>query len=168
WTASISAPPPRGSSAARRTTTPLLSGRCWRPAWPPARAAAMSANATPICRTAGSAPKPADAASRPAAISWTRRNNGPAIGPGRAGLLARAPRVAGVEVGGQRELPAGRLEPELAYLGEFDRDLGAPRAVGAAEDGFAEGQVPAVAGDQLDVVVFGSCRGLAQGGEQPG
>ena len=47
-------------------------------------------------------------------------------------------------------------------------DLGAPRAVGAAEDRFAEGQVPAVAGDQLDLVVFGLCRGLVQGGEQPG
>src|SRR5207248_4572975 len=83
-------------------------------------------------------------------------------------LLARAPRVAGVEVGGHGELPAGRLEPELAYLGEFDWDLGAPRAVGAAEDGSPEGQVPAVAGDQLDIVVSGLCRGLVQGGGQPG
>src|SRR6478609_3755314 len=162
----MSAPPPRGSSAVRPTTTPTSPGRCWRPAWPSARAAAMSANGTPTCRTAGSAPRPAGAASRPAAISWTPRNS-------RwralvAVLLARAPRVAGVEVGGHRELPAGRLEPELAYLGEVDGDLGAPGAVGAAEDRFAEGQVPAVAGDQLDLVVFGLCPGLVQGGEQPG
>jgi hypothetical protein len=40
--------------------------------------------------------------------------------------------------------------------------------VGAAEDGSAEGQVPAVDGDQLDIVVFGLCRGWVQGGEQPG
>src|SRR5689334_14904284 len=127
----------------------------------------MSANGTPTCRTAGSAPKPAGAASRPAAISWTPRNSRWRALP-RAVLLARTPRVAGVEVGGHRGLPAGRLEPELAHLGECHGDLGAPRAVGAAEDGSAEGQVPAVAGDQLDLVVSGLRRGLAQGGEQPG
>src|SRR6185312_10728187 len=69
----MSAPPPRGSSAARPTTTPTSPGRYWRPAWPSARAAAMSANGTPTCRTAGSAPRPAGAASRPAAIYRTHR-----------------------------------------------------------------------------------------------
>jgi hypothetical protein len=46
-------------------------GRCWRPAWPAARAAATSASGMPGCTsTAGSAPKPAGAASRPAGSCW--------------------------------------------------------------------------------------------------
>ncbi len=60
-----------GSPAARRSTTPMSPGRCWRPAWPSAGAAAMSASGTPTCRTAGSAPRPAGAASGPAGSSWT-------------------------------------------------------------------------------------------------
>jgi hypothetical protein len=62
---------PWGSSAARRSTTPASPGRCCRPAWPSAGAAAMSASGMPICRTAGSAPRPAGAASGPAGSSWT-------------------------------------------------------------------------------------------------
>ena len=57
--------PPDGS------TTRPSPGRCWRPAWPSARAAATSASGTPGCtRTAGSASKPAGAASKPAGSSW--------------------------------------------------------------------------------------------------
>ncbi len=51
---------------------PLSTGRCWRCAWPAARAAAMSVSGMPRCMsTAGSAPRPAGAASRPAGHSWT-------------------------------------------------------------------------------------------------
>jgi hypothetical protein len=39
--------------------------------------------------------------------------------------------------------------------------------VGAAEDRFAKGQMPAVAGDQPDIEVFGPGRRPVQGGEQP-
>jgi hypothetical protein len=57
--------------AARPTTTPASPGRCWRPARPPARAAATSASGMPGCTsTAGCAPRPAGAASRPAGSSW--------------------------------------------------------------------------------------------------
>ncbi len=61
-----------GSPAARRSTTPMSPGRCWRPAWPSAEAAAMSASGMPGCTSiAGSAPRPAGAASGPAGSSWT-------------------------------------------------------------------------------------------------
>jgi hypothetical protein len=44
---------------------------CWRPARPPVRAAATNASGMPRCMiTAGSAPWPAGAASRPAGNSW--------------------------------------------------------------------------------------------------
>ena len=43
-----------------------LPGRCLSPAWLSAGAAATSASGMPTCRTAGSAPRPAAAASRPA------------------------------------------------------------------------------------------------------
>jgi hypothetical protein len=46
-------------------------GRCWRPAWPSARAAVMSVSGMPgTFSTAGSALRRADAASRPAGSSW--------------------------------------------------------------------------------------------------
>jgi hypothetical protein len=45
--------------------------RSWRPAWPPARAAATSASGMPGCTsTAECAPRPAGAASGPAVSSW--------------------------------------------------------------------------------------------------
>jgi ferredoxin len=60
-----------GVVAARRTTTLVSPCRCWRPARPPARAAAMSASGMPsTMSTAGSASRPADVASRPAENSW--------------------------------------------------------------------------------------------------
>jgi hypothetical protein len=60
-----------GSPAARPSTTQASPGRCWRPARRPARAAATSASGTPRCtNTAGSAPRPAGAGSRPAGSSW--------------------------------------------------------------------------------------------------
>jgi len=45
-------------------------GRCWKPGWPSARAAVMSASGTRICSTAGSAPRRAGVASRPAGHCW--------------------------------------------------------------------------------------------------
>jgi hypothetical protein len=60
-----------GSSAAWRYTTPAPPGRCWRHAWPSARAAAMSASGMRTTSTAGFASRPADAASGPAGSCWT-------------------------------------------------------------------------------------------------
>ena len=86
-----------GSPAARRSTTPTSPGRCWRPAWPSARAAVMSARGMPRCtRTAGSAARPAGAASRPAGNSWTPWPRRPAIPAGVRGCSFRdlgCPRV---------------------------------------------------------------------------
>jgi hypothetical protein len=65
-----------GVSAARPSTTPTSPGPCSRPAWPPARAAETSASGTRRCTsTAGSAPRPAAAASRPAMSCWLRWSN---------------------------------------------------------------------------------------------
>ncbi len=50
---------------------PPSPGRCSRPAWPPARAAATNARGMlPTTNTAGSASRPAAAANRPAGSCW--------------------------------------------------------------------------------------------------
>jgi hypothetical protein len=50
---------------------PTITGRCWRRAWPPARAAATNAPGTlPTMSTAGSASRPAAVASKPAGSCW--------------------------------------------------------------------------------------------------
>jgi len=50
---------------------PVSPGRCWRHAWPSARAAAMSASGMRTTSTARSASRPADAASGLAGSCWT-------------------------------------------------------------------------------------------------
>jgi hypothetical protein len=67
------------------------------------------------------------------------------------GLSAGSPGAAGVEVGNHRGLPVGGDEPQLGQGGEAHGDHGGPGVVGTAEEGGAGRQVPAVAGDQLDV-----------------
>ena len=54
---------------------PVSPGRCWRHAWPSARAAAMSASGMRTTSTAGSASRPADAASGLAGSCWTPWNS---------------------------------------------------------------------------------------------
>ncbi len=61
-----------GSPAARPATTPMSPSRCWRHAWRSARAAVRNASGMPGCTgIAGSAARPAGAASMPAGNSWT-------------------------------------------------------------------------------------------------
>ena len=75
-----------GVKACSRPTTLMSRGRCWRPAWRSARAAATSASGTPGCTsTAGSASRPAGSASRPAASFWPPWNRTLAD-PGTGGL----------------------------------------------------------------------------------
>jgi hypothetical protein len=84
--------------AARPTTTPSSPGRCWRRAWPPARAAATNARATlRTTSTAGSASRPAGAASkppgncwRPEIADWPPRRPADRIWRAGAGELARS------------------------------------------------------------------------------